>query len=703
MRLAPFSCSLNHLMSPMRRHVFKRIAVCLSIALFVFLSARLVWTVDRTQTGWETLRAQWLKGTIGVFISGRAEITGSGGNSLSQFWMSEARRVSQAYPEDAELALGAALALECRGAGAMMHLADAFGHRGVAVFEADVNKESIKACREMAARAVAVAPEDVKLRRVQAMLLARTAFHQGKPLAHDDEALAALDACRERDPENALYDYLFAVDCWMSIADVGYWDGAWRYRVKDGARFAQGWASFDAGQAKPYLLLPEDIDALLNRFLKLADITNAERATIVRTGGAATADWPLLFDKLMHMQVARATERLAANDTQGAAKDLRANFRLLDQLALHNADLSRKYKLQATANYHLLNLAAKSPSLLEPGEAALLTEQVRESLLRGRIAEQAWRLRSHREMAYFATTTGSSIWSAAIAVLARLPWAVVFVSLLAVLLLIAARFFPVHEPRPVGWFLNCAWFTAILTVAVVVFALAPGGVISREIQNWGVTIFILAVLPAAALVYGLAWLKRRRFRYGMANLMGLVVAACCLLAVASAVWRYSGVMSRLPFDLAAFALPSESFRTDKSLSLVDAVEQWSAWGAGYITLIAWLLALSVALYNAHKRRNGDQPMRQRFAACCGDWLRTAGRSLAILGALLLAIYLALAPLEIAHNERVFQKNVAIVERPEEVAAEFDADLRAVEADAALMAKARGQAQQVLDRIGRDSE
>ena len=83
-------------------------------ALFLLatvLIARLIWIASQTETGWSLLKRQWLDATVGLVLGEQVPISRQEPADQADFWLKEVKRITDAEPDNAELAMGAAIAL----------------------------------------------------------------------------------------------------------------------------------------------------------------------------------------------------------------------------------------------------------------------------------------------------------------------------------------------------------------------------------------------------------------------------------------------------------------------------------------------------------------------------------------------------------------------------------------------------------------
>ncbi len=85
------------------------------LLVFLVLAVRLAWVASRTETGWETITQQWRDATVGLVLGNHVPVGSLEPIDQAEFWLRETDRILAADPDNAELAMGAALVLDSPG------------------------------------------------------------------------------------------------------------------------------------------------------------------------------------------------------------------------------------------------------------------------------------------------------------------------------------------------------------------------------------------------------------------------------------------------------------------------------------------------------------------------------------------------------------------------------------------------------------
>jgi hypothetical protein len=156
--------------------------------LVAMLAGRLLWIASRTETGFETLRAQWVDAVRELAFRPRVPVSQREPIEQAEFWRGKLDRVLEAAPQDAELAMGAALVLDSPTTGYIgryirrIHSYPVGGptpdldHDGIKQANDAFEHECKTRCLELAARATQLVPTNLDCWRLRALLLWQHAF-----------------------------------------------------------------------------------------------------------------------------------------------------------------------------------------------------------------------------------------------------------------------------------------------------------------------------------------------------------------------------------------------------------------------------------------------------------------------------------------------------------------------------------------------
>lgn len=79
------------------------------------LAAWAVWVASDLETGWTSLGLQWRDATVGWLVGKYQPVSEREPADQADFWLRETDRIVAAHPQNAEIAMGAALVLDTPG------------------------------------------------------------------------------------------------------------------------------------------------------------------------------------------------------------------------------------------------------------------------------------------------------------------------------------------------------------------------------------------------------------------------------------------------------------------------------------------------------------------------------------------------------------------------------------------------------------
>ena len=158
----------------------KRIFAGLVVLVCLVLLVRFIYVAARTETGWESIGLQWREATVGVFAGEYMQVASREPIDQAAYWLRETERIVAADPNDAELAMGAALLLDapCDQFIFRHMTVSSFGGQSIPDYDRAAarraREEFEKRCRgrclQMAAKATELQPEDVRWWRLRASI-----------------------------------------------------------------------------------------------------------------------------------------------------------------------------------------------------------------------------------------------------------------------------------------------------------------------------------------------------------------------------------------------------------------------------------------------------------------------------------------------------------------------------------------------------
>ncbi|MEX1039921.1 MAG: hypothetical protein WDZ51_04785 [Pirellulaceae bacterium] len=681
-----------------------RLTLMLLAVVIAGLTTRVVWHASTTETGWQTLARQ-VRGSVLVWFEYPPVNVGyRSWADQADFWLDVSDRVQGRYPEDPAMLMMAAqtmrehsifansieLRLGYGVPGPTMDLNYLSHHQGNA--GVPPGEEFHQKCRqrrlELALRAAECEPENLIWWRMVAWLI--------RPDHPEWETV--LQQCAAHDPENAYYDYLAAIFYWNqggSYSSRGQQgrklDFATGLSIHDADRFQKGVEAFERGLAKP-LLNSGEWDQVrefnrgeIYRFINAAGLTIDERPMDFEVSvgqGIRQNPWRVpIVTEILRWQSARAFQLATAEQTEAALEQLRQADRLLEQLNHEGPYPESSHDwgpIQQFVPFVRYEVARRP-------EVTIDKERRDRFALEARQAEQAYQLwfGTLKEDRNRQEATGPQ-WPEPLH--ERYPWINILVgilpSLIPPLLLFAlvtaalARGSGGNILAGPAWWLRGVLFLLCLTLSLVLFGLAPAAVLPPIITAW---ILSLTVIFSPLIV--LTVLAVRSFRGG-AKLTDLFVS----IAICGAIfWLFrftrmnvADANRTFPFYL---EIPQNVFWLRRSevpfgtLWLV-AIE-WTVYQGPWLAIAAWLAILAAWQLRPEAWRTSTvtQPpsWRDRFASV--SW-PLATSSLA-LGAVLMAIYLSLAPAIIHDVESVYQFQTGPLDDPAQYMADREAEFQAI--------------------------
>lgn len=653
----------------MRRLVVRTAWVSLLVVL-TGMTYRLLWLASQTQTGLELLGAQWRDATVGLVAGRRTPVVSRPAVELAAFWLEEADRVLSAQPDSAELAAGAAVALDGPTWGFTskyfwnVHLFD--GHLWFPSGDEEDSERAFESCCKerclnLTVAATTLDPSNVEWWQLRALLLLRNPylFPDGTP--RDARWVEILEECARHDPDNALYDYLAAFFYWESSEPESPWEKD-RLKVADAEQFARGVKCFERGQTKRSVTVGDGGCSALVEFLTHTRLPKTQYVHVHYTPWIYFR-WRMLPQELCGWQAMRADEEEAAGRLSSALAIRRQSLRLIDQYVsvnLSTACSDVAMDLRVTTTGHMRSLAEKLADSLSPEELASIAGLEENARLDREVVREADRLR-WLEQAADRAARGDCDWlfgysshamviaRVAVGMLPSLALVLLLIGVTARLLSRLARQQALPRIGPLG---HAVAVAAACAITVVVFGLAPAEIISPEVQAWVLTLLLILAPLVVVVRIAWRWLRRHEFKFSLRTMLVSTSALCVLLALVSITGFDVESFHTFPFEL---SIPGRGWEGLSVSQLYDTVFwsrgdgirtlfQWIAYGGQYFTVALWAGFAAVLLRRKARRsprKTGGEPFRlsDRLGALC----RSINRPLLVCAALALLIYLALAP------------------------------------------------------------
>ena len=384
----------------MNRKIWLILLVALSIA-----GVRLTYIASNAESGWSTVVTQWQDTLLDRFGFGHVSVDTLEPPEQAAFWMTEIDRLEQPISDSASMQMGAAWVLDSAGIGFLSnHWEDSGFGTTIPAIALQLDEDAVKAANEkfrqrcldqcllFAKKATETEPTDVRWWRMRALLLFDCDFFlSGRDFEpRCDDWLDILDNCSQHDPDNALYDYLAALQLWKQAATYdwpgssdlptdfdgsfegtdefsefeGFYGGSgefgeaseefdrsegdgneeednsaeeveesddlWILTINDEKQYAAGTKRFLLAQTKDFLAVGEAGFPAIASFLEQAGLRKADQAEVA-VSRILTARQSYLFLSLWRWQGVRGDHARQQNDPDGEKKILLQNLRLFDQ------------------------------------------------------------------------------------------------------------------------------------------------------------------------------------------------------------------------------------------------------------------------------------------------------------------------------------------------------------------------------------
>jgi hypothetical protein len=690
---------------------------CITLALLLALlgaALRLTLIASSTELGPSFIATQWQDAFLGLIGEEYASIGDRPPSEQADYWLREVELVVDENPDSAPIHMGAAWVLDSPDVGFMhAHLkqneiAAAFPEYGlelnvdaISSANAEFRDKCASRCVELAERATQLESDDVRWRRMLALLVFEgDMLPSGEGLApRVDRCLQILDQCKQHDPSNALYDYLAALLLWNQSANYEWaieneeTNKIWRLTVDDENKFAKGTRRFMEGQSKDFLAIGEEGYSAVPQFLEVTRTPISDQAKVA-VSRLVTFRHATLFMRLWRWQNIRADQARVADDADRQLAILRQNLKLFDQsisadetsalTALKDFDELRRDAYESIEE--LVDSGA-----VEVGPAEMTKMREREELLRAESATLQAALKKlaaesyPKPLAFSLPTILSVVASELVAALLVLA---------AVLLLLANILSKDRgEPTSLGVWRQVAAWAAGIGATFLVFGMAPAEMIGRESQRlivvaglWGVAIGLAGVVAWCVA----AMLRRRGVRPLVVTLsaaiMGAIVVASLWFNVhamqrnpASGIqeqWLHAKGWSGIDAEVlrAAMKVQKESWQWAATLWLVHGGIYFGL-AIALVLITAWFMRLRAREANVPFSAYWTQGTRGRWAALP----RSVAKSAFIAAMCWLLAYLWMAPDVVRLVERTHQFQMRYCRDPEahyREIRETQADIRA---------------------------
>lgn len=678
--------------------------------LVAMLAGRVLWIALHAETGFETLRSQWVDAVRALAFRPRVPVSQQEPIDQAEFWLDAVDHVVAVAPENAELTMGAALVLDCPspeyvgryirrihsfpGGGQMPSLDDDGIKQANDAFEGACKSR----CLELAATATKLEPTNVDWWRLRAFLLWRNAFYSYDSKPRDPNWQTVLEDCATHDPDNALYDYLVAYFLWEASVEIEYSGSKDRLTVHDKATFDRSRDCFHRGQAKPMFAVGDAGFTAAELFVAAASIPETEQPEVVN-GRSILYRRSILLRAIARWQGQLADQAMEVGDFRRALALHRENLRLFDQFSA--AGRSAEYD-----NILMACRAGTAAALVEIAtdfQNELLTDELQEvqtiaeqaSIDQAVVQQAAQSLAGSPQQPSTGMTFRSDAGTVALFMtVAALVSSVIALALLGLVAEALARGNSKSTNPNITVAEHALLLLASLGVTVTVFGLAPAGLISEQTQAWGFTTLIMGA--ALAIVVWVVWTWRRptRIRFSLRSLMICFLVVSLLLTLVAALRPVVVCVSTFPFQLKIPALSWQSWDAAVLETLIRQVAswlwpvcQWTLYLGPFVTFAIWVTFVATLL---QLKSQFNPRTSQRRTLSLGERLGDLGLSLRgpcfVLAAIALLAYLYLAPRTIELVEQHFQSQMAFARNPNDHWSKVERAVQAVRANPQLMAE-----------------
>jgi hypothetical protein len=699
------------------------VTLLLLVALLV-AGLQLARVASKCESGWGLIVTQWQDATLGLIGLGHTSIGHSAPAEQAHFWLSEVDRITDEYPMSASVYMGAAWILDSPDIGFLENhvrqsdFARAFPQMGIELDEDAISLEKkafrdqcIDKCLEMASRATQLEPTDVRWWRMCALLLFEgDIFYSGQDFKpRGNNWLEILDECKSHDPDNALYDYLAALQLWNESASYDWpaekdddpanddgTDGAyeqepesdlaeepdelkeyWILTVQDADGFALALQRFHEAQEKHFLAVGEAGYASIAEFLACSRLRKADQAEVA-VSRLVTSRHSSLFHPLWRWQNVRADNARTTRESSQEMTILQQNLRLYEQCispeettalnTLNTFGILRQFTYEA-----IEKLNKSEPTILDSVQMDRIRQ--REEELRIETSTLQAALQALDDESYPGEYAAS--WSAVFAAVTSMSSAILLIS--AGVFLLVAKMLSRHideEPvfgmlrHAIAWIIGCGSTFAVL-------GMAPAEMVSHEAQRLAIiaSIWTLATcITAVTVLFVIRLLRLRKIRFRLITLFAVMTGVAFL----SFLWplmeasflRIARYQPELWLHAKGWSgIDAEVLRTAMQLEKRTwywAFMQWLVHGGPYIGLAVSLLLTSV-WYMWRSARNANQGLlnywtqegRSRWAAC----FSFVGRSAFAAAMCWVFLYLCVAPKSVQLAEAEFQHQMRYCRDP----------------------------------------
>jgi hypothetical protein len=678
--------------------------------LTVVLFARLIWMASRAETGWWQLKRQFRDATVGLVKGQRGPIYMQEPGDQADFWLKEVKRITDAEPDNAELAMGAALLLDAPSPGFRYRLLTAcdesypytgyphIGNDGYAnlPFEDKCRNQ----CLAMVAKATKLQPENVAWWRLRVLMLFDNCFFWTDGIRAED-CLDVIEECGRHDPDNALYDYLAAKQLWDASVEIATDTDAdrdetttkLRMRITDAKKYQQAAQHFREGQKLNKCTVDDDGTLALTGLLKKSSVSGLELAITANKRYEINRMLENLRGDLLHRLIDQIEQAALHGDILTVWILCRQQYRIRDQFCSidptifyysPDADLQRilqPFRELAESNYNPATDYMLS-DIEACGEKAILDVKVYDAALSRTTNSRQAQVIDLRALA----VSFNSI--AALMILALM---VIGLSNLASGYLMGGA--KRQSPDVLGMIRHAICWLAALGLSFVVCGIIPARIVTPQTKGWIIAGLIVVTLVAAFHLLLWMFIKSQKTRYAFCALVTFLI----LIIVGQKFFLFfsddPNNIQRLSVRLPARDPPAAwkgmnlgVFRYAVAWNMDSCVcsfWQWLAYMGPFVS-IGIALALLGCWYHIRYKRVASATNPQVRSRWAGMFV-CLGRSMLVCAWLLIIGWLWITPYFIKTAEANYQDDMAYIREPHKYQNALKAAVAEVRADKSFMA------------------
>lgn len=476
------------------------------LVIFV-LSLRLVVVVSSSPSGWRSFRNDWEVQVLRLL--GRATSVGEETPPVqAEFWLDQVSRIPTTQT-DPQVALGAAWMLaepqygflkrNITSSQDLQELSEGYFDR---FHQSQAEYQSIcrTGCLAQAAMATRLAPEKVEFWRQRALLLFAVHDDSEQELPTEDW-LQILEEGAAHDPENALYDYLAALQFYeLSAEPVWDQDSRLTLKITNPQIYAQAEQRLQAGLKKTTLDVGTNTWSATLAFLKQTSLPLGDQ---FKAAEARNPSYPaVMIVSQLSRWLNNACEsdlRQEKNDSviQNAGRELRIAEQLSGKQNFYEQTFF-KFSFRTSGLGHLYQVLQLHPETFTPEETAELKQDLHQAWLQRNIFMEALdQYHDHKD-----EQPAGDASMAAVLIEPAQRFTIFLLPLSLMLILIASLTGqPADSPAPQpGWWRTLISWCAGVSLSLFIWGVIPAGILPEQAWNisllclcWLVLILVLAV------------------------------------------------------------------------------------------------------------------------------------------------------------------------------------------------------------------